>query len=358
MPPGRCRCRCWTVWSALGERCRLVRGNADRELVAIRGGAWSEHPEIALGGRAARGPTSSELLAELPHPAVPGDRRVRSGGVLPRHAAGRRRGGAGRHPAGEVGGGVRRARSEPCGRWSAATPTCRSSGWSIAGWSSTRAASACRTADPAGPGPCCATGRSRCGTPPVDLDAAIAAVIAGSTYPRPGGLGRGVPAVGEQRRRRAPRLRSPRRTAPASMIKPRELRARVCWCFLPTPMSTVSSRGTPVAPPRRPRRARWSAPAPARSRSGLPALIFTEHLDLTGWMAAPEDFLEHQRHLIGTDGLMQPPPLDAEAYFASIERCRRALPRAAHPHRRRVRSTASGRRERCGRDRPVGGWTG
>ena len=29
----------------LGERCLLVRGNADRELVAIRDGEWSEHAQ-------------------------------------------------------------------------------------------------------------------------------------------------------------------------------------------------------------------------------------------------------------------------------------------------------------------------
>ena len=28
-------------------------------------------------------------------------------------------------------------------------------------------------------------------------------------------------------------------------------------------------------------------------RIGLPALVFTEHLDLTGWQASPEDFPEH-----------------------------------------------------------------
>ena len=61
-------------------------------------------------------------------------------------------------------------------------------------------------------------------------------------------------------------------------------------------------------------------------RIGLPAIIFTEHLDFSGWMAAPEDFLEHLRPLVGGDGLMQPPPLDVEGYFQNIERCRRAFP--------------------------------
>lgn len=61
-------------------------------------------------------------------------------------------------------------------------------------------------------------------------------------------------------------------------------------------------------------------------RIGLPAVIFTEHLDFSGWIAAPEDFLEHERHLIDSNGLMQPPLMDVEGYYRSIERCRRAFP--------------------------------
>lgn len=52
---------------ALGDRCRLVRGNADRELVAIRGGAWSEHPESRWAAEQLRD-DQLRLLAELPHP--------------------------------------------------------------------------------------------------------------------------------------------------------------------------------------------------------------------------------------------------------------------------------------------------
>jgi len=61
-------------------------------------------------------------------------------------------------------------------------------------------------------------------------------------------------------------------------------------------------------------------------RIGLPAVIFTEHLDPSCWMAAPEDFAEHERHLIDPDGLMRPPPFDADGYLESIERCRHAFP--------------------------------
>ena len=61
-------------------------------------------------------------------------------------------------------------------------------------------------------------------------------------------------------------------------------------------------------------------------RIGLPALVFTEHLDLTGWQASPEDFPEHERHLIDQNGFMQPPPMDVDGYLASIDRCRRLFP--------------------------------
>lgn len=59
---------------------------------------------------------------------------------------------------------------------------------------------------------------------------------------------------------------------------------------------------------------------------GLPTVIFTEHLDLTGWTAAPEDFVEHERHLIDDDGVMQPPLMDVEGYYDNIERCRHLYP--------------------------------
>ena len=61
-------------------------------------------------------------------------------------------------------------------------------------------------------------------------------------------------------------------------------------------------------------------------RIGLPVIIFTEHLDLSGWRAAPEDFAEHERRLVDQDGLMQPPPLDVDGYLDSIERCRHEFP--------------------------------
>ena len=61
-------------------------------------------------------------------------------------------------------------------------------------------------------------------------------------------------------------------------------------------------------------------------RIGLPVVIFTEHLDLSGWRAAPEDFADHQRRHIDADGLMLPPPLDVAGYLDSVDRCRHEFP--------------------------------
>ena len=51
----------------LGSRCRLVRGNADRELVAIRRARAVEHPESIWAAGQLR-PDQIELLDRLPHP--------------------------------------------------------------------------------------------------------------------------------------------------------------------------------------------------------------------------------------------------------------------------------------------------
>jgi putative phosphoesterase len=51
----------------LGPRCVLVRGNADRELVAIARGGTSEHPESVWAAGQLR-PDQVELLDRLPHP--------------------------------------------------------------------------------------------------------------------------------------------------------------------------------------------------------------------------------------------------------------------------------------------------
>src|SRR5918997_1365896 len=113
----------------LGPRCVLVRGNADRELVAIARGGTGEHPESVWAAGQLR-PDQVALLAGLPHPV-----RVEVDGFGP-----------------VVCWQGWRPRSRRC---SAATPTCRSSAWSTAAWWSTPAASGCPTAGPAGPGRCC-----------------------------------------------------------------------------------------------------------------------------------------------------------------------------------------------------------
>ncbi|WP_193105087.1 PHP domain-containing protein [Brachybacterium sp. FME24] len=62
-------------------------------------------------------------------------------------------------------------------------------------------------------------------------------------------------------------------------------------------------------------------------RIGLPALFFTEHLDLEdAWISDPEDFDDHERHLLGPDGVVTVPRFDVDGYFESIERCRAAFP--------------------------------
>jgi histidinol-phosphatase (PHP family) len=59
---------------------------------------------------------------------------------------------------------------------------------------------------------------------------------------------------------------------------------------------------------------------------GLPALAFTEHLDLTSWAIEPEDLPDRLRPLVAENGVLTPPRLEAEGYFDSIERCRSRFP--------------------------------
>jgi histidinol-phosphatase (PHP family) len=60
---------------------------------------------------------------------------------------------------------------------------------------------------------------------------------------------------------------------------------------------------------------------------GLPAVAFTEHVDLVRWAVSAE---KHPEWVdlgldIGVDGRFNPPPLDVEGYLESIERCRSAF---------------------------------
>jgi histidinol-phosphatase (PHP family) len=62
---------------------------------------------------------------------------------------------------------------------------------------------------------------------------------------------------------------------------------------------------------------------------GLPSIAFTEHADFTHWVIEPEVAVRmRSRHpaWIGPDGRFSPPPLDAAAYLACVQRCRDLFP--------------------------------
>ncbi len=63
-------------------------------------------------------------------------------------------------------------------------------------------------------------------------------------------------------------------------------------------------------------------------RIGLPALAFTEHVDLDeAWrLEDADDLMPAQRYVIDERGYARPPMLDVEGYLDSIEACRRAFP--------------------------------
>lgn len=60
---------------------------------------------------------------------------------------------------------------------------------------------------------------------------------------------------------------------------------------------------------------------------GLPALVFTDHLDFDErWRVGPEDVVDHLRKLITPEGILEPPPMDVAGYFDCIDRCRWRFP--------------------------------
>jgi histidinol-phosphatase (PHP family) len=62
-------------------------------------------------------------------------------------------------------------------------------------------------------------------------------------------------------------------------------------------------------------------------RIGLPALFFTEHLDIPDtWRAEPEDLMPHQRGFLNDAGRVDFAPLDADNYFDAIDRMRHDFP--------------------------------
>ena len=80
----------------------------------------------------------------------------------------------------------------------------------------------------------------------------------------------------------------------------------------------------------------WDAAAGSMERScaravalGLPSIAFTEHADFTAWVVEPQIRAlmrpENAARLL-PDGRFRPPPLDAEAYLACVQRCRELFP--------------------------------
>lgn len=62
-------------------------------------------------------------------------------------------------------------------------------------------------------------------------------------------------------------------------------------------------------------------------RIGLPALFFTEHLDIPrSWRAEPDDLMPHQRHLVDDAGLVDIEPLDTAGYLDAVDRMRHEFP--------------------------------
>lgn len=59
---------------------------------------------------------------------------------------------------------------------------------------------------------------------------------------------------------------------------------------------------------------------------GLPALAFTEHLDLTGWIIGAEDVTDDVGAHHGENALLTPAPFDVDGYLDALDRCRHAFP--------------------------------
>jgi histidinol-phosphatase (PHP family) len=80
----------------------------------------------------------------------------------------------------------------------------------------------------------------------------------------------------------------------------------------------------------------WDAAAGSMERScaravalGLPSIAFTEHADFTAWVVDPEVRARLQPQdaaRLLPDGRFRPPPLDAAAYLACVQRCRELFP--------------------------------
>jgi histidinol-phosphatase (PHP family) len=90
-------------------------------------------------------------------------------------------------------------------------------------------------------------------------------------------------------------------------------------------MCIASGRGTAGRILRRP--ARWSASVNARCRSELPALVFTEHLDLEdAWRVEDGDIGEHAQKYVDGSGHVRLPPFDVDGYLEAVDRRRHEYP--------------------------------
>jgi histidinol-phosphatase (PHP family) len=77
----------------------------------------------------------------------------------------------------------------------------------------------------------------------------------------------------------------------------------------------------------------WDADAGSMARScaraeqlGLPSIAFTEHVDLTRWVAAAGLAATLGPQRLGEDGRVSAPPLDVDGYLECIADCRRRFP--------------------------------
>lgn len=62
-------------------------------------------------------------------------------------------------------------------------------------------------------------------------------------------------------------------------------------------------------------------------RIGLPALVFTEHLDLEdSWRVEAGDIGEHAQRYVDDAGYVRLPPFDVEGYLDAVQRCRHKYP--------------------------------
>jgi histidinol-phosphatase (PHP family) len=62
-------------------------------------------------------------------------------------------------------------------------------------------------------------------------------------------------------------------------------------------------------------------------RIGLPAIVFTEHLDFEdAWRADEGDIGEFAQKYVDSTGRVRLPPFDADGYLAAVEQCRHDFP--------------------------------